>query len=121
MQVQSFRDLEAWQLGMEFVTRIYALTRQFPREETYLLTAQLRRAAVGIPSSISEGHQRGTKAYLHYVTVALGSLAEAETHLELAMRLEMAPLDSIAPVLERATRLRQVLHGLRRALIRRGW
>ncbi len=120
MQIQSFRDLEAWQLGMEFVTRIYALTRQFPREETYGLKAQLRRAAVGVPSNISEGHQQGTKAYVHYVTVALGSLAEAETQLEVATRLAIVAPNDAADVLAVAARLRQVLHGLRRALLRRG-
>jgi four helix bundle protein len=46
MQVQSYRDLEAWQLGMEFVVRVYGVTKDFPREELYGLTSQLRRAAV---------------------------------------------------------------------------
>ena len=116
MPIQSFRDLEAWQLAMTFVSRVYVLTRSFPREELYGLAAQLRRAAVGIPSNVSEGHQQPTKAFAHYLTIALGSLAEAETQLELAKQLRFAPADDIAPILATAARLRQVLHGLRRSL-----
>lgn len=82
---------------MEFVVRIYALTRQFPREELYGLTAQLRRAAVAIPSNVAEGHRQSIKSYVHFVTIALGSLAEAETQIELARRLRFAPEEQIAP------------------------
>ena len=90
MLIQNYRDLEAWQLGMEFVTRVYILTATFPREEVYGLSAQLRRAAVGIPSNISEGHQHPTKSFLHFVTIAIGSLAECQTQLEVAGRLQLA-------------------------------
>ena len=96
MQVQSYRDLEAWQLGMGFVVRVYGVTKDFPREELFGLTSQLRRAAVAIPSNISEGHQQGTKAYLHFVVMALGSLAEAETQLELARRLRFGDESEMA-------------------------
>jgi four helix bundle protein len=91
----------------------------FPREEVYGLTSQVRRAAVSIPANLSEGHQQGTRAYLHFVTIAIGSLAEAETHLEIARRLRLANEQELAPVLEMAVRLRQVLHGLRRSLATR--
>ena len=79
MPIQSYRDLEAWQVGMNLVVRVYAVTKSFPREDIYGLTSQLRRAAVAVPSNISVGHQHGTKAYLHFFVLALGSLAEAET------------------------------------------
>jgi hypothetical protein len=59
--IQSFRELGAWQLGIELVVRVYALTNTFPHEELYGLTSQLRRAAVLIPSNIGEGHQQGTR------------------------------------------------------------
>ena len=119
MTIQSFRDREAWQLGMEFVIRVYAVTREFPRDERYGLTSQLRRAAVAIPSNVSEGHQHGTKAYLHFVIVALGSLAEADTQLELARRLRMAADDELESVADLAGHVRRVLHGLRRSLAER--
>lgn len=114
--ITSYRDLEAWQVGMEFVVCVYALSRQFPREEQYGLTSQLRRAAVGVPSNISEGHRQSSKVYLRFVTIALGSLAEAETQIELARRLNLAPLDEINKSAALATSLARLLHGLRRAL-----
>src|SRR4029453_15442067 len=83
--ITSYRDLEAWQLGMDFAEAVYALTRTFPREELFGLTAQLRRAAVSIPSNVAEGHRHKTSNYRHYVTIALGSQAECETQLELAL------------------------------------
>ena len=119
MAIQSYRDLEAWQLGMEFVVRVYAVTRDFPREEMFGLTSQLRRAAVAIPSNVSEGHQQGTKAYLHFVVMALGSLAEVETQLEIARRLGMSSNDRLESVVNFAGHVRRVLHGLRRSLAAR--
>jgi four helix bundle protein len=119
MQIQSYRDLEAWKLAMEFVVRVYAVTKHFPREEFYGLTTQLRRATVAIPSNISEGHQQGTKNYLRYVTIAIGSLAEAETQLELARRLHFAAESELASIADFAVHVRRVLHGLRRSLVRR--
>jgi four helix bundle protein len=114
--INSYRDLEAWKLGMSFVEDVYALTQSFPREELFGLTSQLRRAAVSIPSQVAEGHQLGTKSYRHYVLRALGSQAECETQLELARRLKMAPCQEIDPVRKLASRVGQVLHGLARSL-----
>jgi four helix bundle protein len=119
MLIKSYRDLEAWQIGMEFVVSIYSVTRTFPREETFGLTAQLRRAAIAIPSNVSEGHQHGTKAYLHFVVMALGSLAETQTQLEVASRLRIGSEDELESASALAVRLRQVLHGLRRSLAAR--
>ena len=70
--ITSYRDLDAWQLGMTLVETIYALTQAFPVEEGFGLSAQVRRAAVGIPSNVAEGHQLGTRSYRHHVLIALG-------------------------------------------------
>ena len=114
--ITSYRDLEAWQLGMTFVEDVYALARSFPREELFGLTSQLRRAAVSIPSLVAEGHRQSTRTYRDYVVRALGSHAECETLLELALRLEFADPRLIEPVRNLATRVGQVLHGLLRSL-----
>jgi len=114
--ITSYRDLEAWQLGMSFVEAVYSLTRSFPREELFGLTSQLRRAAVSIPSNVAEGHRQGTRAYRHHVIRALGSHAECETQLELARRLRMASSNHIESVSALASRVGQVLHGLARSL-----
>ena len=114
--ITSYRDLEAWQLGMVFVEDIYALTSSFPHEELFGLTSQLRRASVSIPSLVAEGHRQGTRAYRNYVIRALGSHAECETQLELALRLKLADPERIRPVTILATRVGQILHGLLRSL-----
>nr|WP_076605646.1 four helix bundle protein [Epilithonimonas tenax] len=87
MSIQSFRDLLVWQKAMLLVTEVYSLSHNFPREELYGLTSQIRRATVSVPSNIAEGHQRGTKEFLHFLKIAKGSLAEMDTQLEIAFRL----------------------------------
>ena len=119
MAIQSFRDLHAWQLGMEYVLAIYALTESFPRDERYGLTSQLRRAAVAIPSNISEGHVQGSRTYLRYVVIAMGSLAECETQIEIARRLNYASPSELTNLDAIAGDLRRVLFGLRRSLRRK--
>jgi four helix bundle protein len=116
MTIRSYRDLEAWQLSMELAVEVYGLTRQFPPEERYGLTSQVRRAAVGIPSNVSEGHRLSTKAYRHFVMLALGCHAECETQLELARRLTYVTEPQLSAATELSARVGQVLHGLLRSL-----
>ena len=73
--ISSFRDLRVWQQGMDLVEQIYGVSRDFPKHEIYGLSSQMRRAAVSIPANIAEGHiRRQPRAYLNYVSIALGSL-----------------------------------------------
>ncbi len=104
---------------MNLAVLVYGLTKTFPREELYGLSSQLRRAAISIPSNISEGHQQGTKSYAHFVSLALGSLAEAETQIELANRLQYTTEKDAEGVSLLAGNLRRLLHGLRRSLLTR--
>jgi four helix bundle protein len=86
--LNNYRDLKVWQTAMTLTENIYKITGSFPSRETYALANQLQRAAVSIPSNIAEGHARSsTKDYLRFVSIAQGSLAEAETQLELSHRL----------------------------------
>lgn len=95
MTVNSFRDLRVWHAGVELAQRVYAITRTFPRSETYGLASQMQRAAVSVPSNIAEGHARQhLKEYLHHLSIALGSLAELETQFEIAVRLDCLSRDS---------------------------
>ena len=103
---------------MTFVIAIYDMSARFPREERYGLTAQLRRAVVSVPSNLAEGHQLGTRSYRRSIRIALGSLAEVETQIELGRRLGFVTDDAVAAVLEAAGELRRVLHGLDRSLAR---
>ena len=89
-EVQTYRDLVAWQLGMRLAREIYRTTSQMPKSEQFGLANQMRRAAVSIPSNIAEGYARGTTLdYLKHLRLARGSLAELQTQLELSIGLEM--------------------------------
>jgi four helix bundle protein len=81
----SFRDLTVWQRLMQLTVAIYRLTRDFPREEIYGLTSQIRRAAVSLPSNIAEGHGRLNKAeYRQFLGIAIASNFELQTQIEIA-------------------------------------
>jgi len=82
------KRLLAWQKTMELVVMIYTLTKRFPKEEIYGLTSQLRRAAVSVPSNISEGAAgRSTDQFKNFLGIAIGSLNEVSTQLEIAWRV----------------------------------
>ncbi|MBI3421129.1 MAG: four helix bundle protein [Candidatus Sungbacteria bacterium] len=86
--IQSFKELIVWQKGIQLVKVIYIATRKLPREETYGLTSQMRRAAVSIPSNIAEGKKRKTKKdFLQFLRVANGSAAELETQIIITIDL----------------------------------
>jgi four helix bundle protein len=91
---KSFRDLDVWNLGVELAETVYRVTARFPKAEIFGLTAQMRRAAVSIPSNIAEGRARtSSREFLHFLSISRGSLAELETQLELAVRLNYADSD----------------------------
>lgn len=86
--MKTHKDLLVWKKSIEFVTKIYALTKSFPENERYGLTTQLRRAAVSIPSNISEGAARGSsKEFVRFLFVSRASAAEIETQLLIAENL----------------------------------
>jgi four helix bundle protein len=88
MKVKNYRELIVWQRAMDLVEEVYKSSRDFPREEVYVLTSQIRRAAVSIPSNIAEGQGRkSTSEFLHYLSIAHGSLREVETQTLIAYRL----------------------------------
>jgi four helix bundle protein len=88
-------DLDVYKTAIAFVTDIYKLTTSFPEEERFSLTAQLRRSATSIPSNIAEGAGRShKKEYIQFLYVALGSLAETETHLIIASKIGYMSEDS---------------------------
>jgi len=113
--VRSFRDLVAWQRGMELAEAVYGATRDLPDSERYGLCTQLRRAAVSVPSNVAEGFARQSRAdYLKFLRVARGSLAELSTQIESASRLKlMASRPQLADLIEEESR---ILNGLIRAL-----
>jgi four helix bundle protein len=87
-EIQSHRDLIAWQKAMDLVVETYTVSRDFPKEELYGLTSQMRRAAMSVPANIAEGQGRRLSGeFIHFLGNARGSLLELDTHLEIALRL----------------------------------
>lgn len=88
MPVGHYKNLIVWQKSMDLVVEIYKLTEKYPKDEIYSLTAQMRRAAIPLPSNIAEGSKRGSqKDYRHFLFNAFGSGAELETQMEIGKRL----------------------------------
>jgi four helix bundle protein len=105
-------QLDAWKIAMQLVKAIYQMTSDFPAEERYGLTQQMRRAAISIPSNLAEGSGRnGTKEYLYFIGISRGSLAELETQLQLAIMLGFTTADHTAfDLAERTGKLLTGLH-----------
>jgi four helix bundle protein len=114
-----YRDLEVWRLGLDLVEAVYRCTAELPKSEIFGLAAQMRRAEVSIPSNIAEGQARSSsKEFLHFLSIALGSLAELATQFELAHRLGYSVAQfSIAE--SQIELLGKKLHRLRSSLINR--
>ena len=86
--MQKYEELTVWQKAMDIVVEVYVLAKSLPGEELYVLSNQMRRAAVSIPSNIAEGQERGTtKDFIKYLHIAKGSKAELETQLLICVRL----------------------------------
>ena len=87
-KINNYRDLLVWQKGIQLVKAIYQVTHEFPQDERFGLTTQMRRAAVSIPSNIAEGQaRRTTREFIHFVSNSEGSLAELDTQLVIAIEV----------------------------------
>ena len=116
-KVKSYKDLLVWQKSIKLTMRIYALTKKFPKDEMYGLSAQLRRAAVSIPSNIAEGHARQhNKEFKQFLHIALGSVAEVDTQLCIARELEYINDDMYLGVHEGLIEIQKMTWGLIRSL-----
>ncbi len=108
-----YRDLVAWQRSMFLVTRVYDATRSFPGDETFGLTAQLRRAAVSVPSNIAEGAGRTRGAdQRRFMIIARVSLMELETQLLIAQQLAYLPRIAADALLREVEETMKPLNGL---------
>ena len=115
--VRSYRDLVAWQKSMVLVIDVYRCTQAFPRAEMYGLAAQLRRAAVSVPSNIAEGQGRiSTGEFKQFLGCARGSLLEIETQISIAQGLGYLPQESCEPLLHQCAEVGRILNGLIKSL-----
>src|SRR6266581_8631345 len=115
--MRDYIKIEAWKLADDLTVAIYEMTRQFPREEQYGLTSQLRRASYSVPANIAEGSSRGTKRdYLHFLYIARGSLTEAQYFIHLSHRLGYLSAAQIEQFMGRTKQCFACLHGLIQAV-----
>ena len=115
--IQSHRDLIVWQKAMDLAEIVYGLAGRFPSKETYRLGSQITRAAASVPANIAEGNARGTKRdYANFLSVAKGSLMEAETFLTLAVRLKFITQGEASTAFASVTEVSKMLTSLRTKL-----
>lgn len=108
--MSNFRNLLIWQKSMSLTTKIYNSTKKFPKEEIFALTSQIRRSSVSIPSNIAEGFGReSTKEYLRFLNIAIGSLFELQTQLEIAKNIDYLIEDEFNTLYEDSREIERML------------
>lgn len=117
MPAKSYRELIVWQKAMDLVEAVYRISQQFPSDERFGLTSQIRRAAISIPSNIAEGQSRGTpKDFSRFLDIAHGSLAEIETQFLIAGRLRYLNNQELNQLEAVAAEVGKLLNGLQRSV-----
>ena len=118
-KVASHRDLIVWQKAMDLAVLCYELVEVFPKAEQYRMVSQLTRAAASVPANIAEGHARSsTREYLHFLSIAKGSLMEMETFIMLATRLKYLSSADAEPALGLISEISKMLTAIRGKLRR---
>jgi four helix bundle protein len=108
--LRSHRDLDVWKLSIDWVEAVYRCSAGWPSDERFGLTSQVRRAAVSVAANIAEGAGRkGTGEFIQFLGIARGSLAEVETHLLIAERLNYLTPEQLQPVLADMERIGRML------------
>jgi len=111
--IESYRDLLVWQRSMAVVETVYRLTARFPQSEQFGLRAQMRRAAVSVPSNIAEGYgRRSTGEYRHHLSISRGSLLELETQVLISKRLKYLQSNDTEALLSELEQLGNMLRSL---------
>ena len=119
MKVKHYQELIVWQKAMDLIEEVYKASRILPRDETYGLTSQLRRAAISIPSNIAEGQgRRTTPDVLRHLSIAYGSLLELDTQVLVAARLRYLTEGKCQDVMNLTGEIGRLLNGLMSSLSR---
>lgn len=117
VRVKDFKKLKVWQKGHEMALSVYSATSSFPREETYGLISQLRRAASSVPANIAEGCGcDGSREFARFLTIALRSASETQYHLLLARDLSYLSAQVHQALDDQTTEVKRMLTGLVRKL-----
>ncbi len=112
--MNSFRELIVWQKSMDFVTEVYNVTKDFPKEEQFGLSAQMRRAAVSIPSNISEGYGRKSQGdFGRFLAYSIGSDYELQTQIEVSRNIGFLESEKCSLLIERLEEIARMLKSLK--------
>jgi four helix bundle protein len=112
----TYKDLKVWQSAMDLVETIYRVTKTFPKDETYGLTSQMRRASVSVASNIAEGKGRcSDKELMQFLSFARGSLFEVETQIIIASRLNYLDREKADEIESQTAEVGRILNGLMKA------
>jgi four helix bundle protein len=115
--MKTHRDLRVWNNSIDLVTKIYKITNDFPKEELFGLTSQIRRSAVSIPSNIAEGAARTSKKeFLNFLSIALGSSSELETQLIISKNLKYIGIEDYQVFINDLIEIQKMIHGLMKNL-----
>ena len=114
----NFEDLDVYNKAIDLVSGIYSSTKSFPKDEMFGLTSQLRRAAVSIPSNISEGSARSKKDFCRFIDMARGSVFECVTLLQISLKQRYIEEKQCADLRNVFTNVSKMLSGLRRSMNR---
>lgn len=108
--MQDFRNIKAWEKGHLLTLDIYKITREFPPEECFGLTSQMRRSSASVPTNIAEGCGRGSNAQLrHFMEISMGSASELEYQLLLSRDLEFLTEEQYQQLNEKAVEVKRML------------
>lgn len=115
--IKDFKDLFLWQRAMDLVVEVYDLVKKLPKEELFALSDQIRRAVISIPSNIAEGQGRNSsKEFIHFLSIAKGSMAELETQLLLCVRINYLKELEIEKAMSLVEEVGKMLHSLQKRL-----
>jgi len=116
-KIETYRDLNIWNLGINLVKDIYKLTEKFPKHEIYGIVSQMRRSAISIPSNIAEGFKRyHNKEYRQFLYITLGSCAELETQITISKELKYIQADTEAMLLDKLDHIGRMITNLLKKL-----
>ena len=109
----TYKDLNLWQKSMELVKLTYLLVKKLPKEETYALSDQMRRAAVSIPSNIAEGNGRKSNIeYIRFLDISRGSLCELETQIYIGVMLNFFNENETEEIFDLITEIKKMINSL---------
>ena len=112
MKRHNFKELRVWQLAMDVVDQVYTLTQDFPKEELFGLSLQMRKASVSIPSNIAEGCGRNTNLQLlQFTDIAQGSAFELETQVLISIRRNYFSIEDAVPILDQLSQVQKMIDG----------